>query len=49
MPTKAERVAERNFHFALLGLVEGKIEPGVQLIIIGKVIDGGRYDRFADG
>ena len=48
MAAKAEGVAQCNFDVALLGLVEGHVQPGVKIRIIVEVVDRRGYDRLVD-
>ena len=49
VPAKTKRVAQRNIDFAELGFIESKIESGVEIRIIGEVVDRRRNNSFFDG
>ena len=49
MTSEPECIAQGNVDGAVLCFIEGHIQPGIEFVIVGEVIDCRRYDRLVDG
>ena len=49
MTSKAERVAEEGPDFFTLSFVKGQVQPGVDIRIVGKMVDSRRHKTVVDG
>lgn len=49
MSAKSKSIAHGHVDPAMLGLVEGQVEPGIKFWIVGKMVDGGRDKIVLNG